>query len=192
MCVMASSSPCCDRSHPGARGDSSAAPTLSTMSSHPAYPHMGSSSTEGPKHCCSFLCSPLDSRYPQLQLSITSESGYPCSGRHSIKQWWSGTWFSWPWCVKTPHGELSRVPWLLSSQLKAVQLWPHASGGFIQSLHIFNTAYSSDTHTLFSVFQVHLNTYALRIYHTIGVTAFLSKRMQQTKSPELHLSIMLT
>lgn len=73
----------------------------------------------------------------------------------------------------------------------AVQLSAPASGGFIQSSHIFNTTYSSDTHTLFSVFQAYLNTYALRIYSRMGVTAFLSERMQQIKSPDLHLSIML-
>lgn len=72
----------------------------------------------------------------------------------------------------------------------AVQLSPPASGAFIQSSHIFNITYSGDTHTLFSVFQVHLHTYALRIYSRMEVTALLSERMQQIKSPGLHLSIM--
>lgn len=114
---------------------------LSTLSSHPAYPHRGSSSTDGSKQFCSFLCSPLNSRYPQLQLSTMSWSGYPCSGRNSTEE---RKWYMI---------QLTRVCkdtswWALSPT--AVQLSPPASGGFIQSSHIFNTTNSSDTHS-FSV-----------------------------------------
>lgn len=85
-------------------------------------------------------------------------------------------------CVKTPQGELS--------ESHGCSVLTSSSGGFIQSSLVFNTTYSSDTHTLFSVFQVDLNTYVHRIYR-MGVRGFLSDRMQQIKSRVLHLSVIL-
>lgn len=116
-CVMAGSSPCCDRSHPGARGDSAPTQRLRTMSAHPAYPHRDSSGTEGSN-------SAAPSSAPHLTTGTHSCSWASPLGGGTLAQGGvrqksgSGTWINWPGCVKTNTSWWAlRVPWMFSSHL---------------------------------------------------------------------------